>query len=89
MDIATLSANGQITLPKSVRTQLKARPGDQVAFVTNEYGDIVVLRPQVMALLEAQRAFQGAADEAGFTCDEDADAFVAQVRAERKQSLSA
>jgi len=73
VDVATISANGQITLPKGVRARLNAHPGDQVAFVENEHGDIVVLRPAAMALLEAQRAFRGAAEEAGLASEEDLD----------------
>ena len=82
MDIATVSANGQITLPKAVRRRLGTQPGDQVVFVENEFGDIVVLRPKAMALLEAQRAFRGAAAEAGLSCEEEVDELVASVRAE-------
>ncbi len=83
MDVATISANGQITLPVDVRRRLHLGPGDKVVFVENEAGDTVVVRPAVAALIEAQRAFRGAAEEAGFASEEDLDAYVAQVRAER------
>jgi len=86
MDVATVSANGQITLPKAVRARLGAGPGDQVAFVENEYGDIVVLRPKAMALLEAQRAFRGAAGDAGLTSEDDVNQLVAGMRTERTRS---
>lgn len=39
MDVATISANGQITLPVGVRKRLQPGPGDQVVFVENEQGD--------------------------------------------------
>lgn len=88
MDVATISANGQITLPADVRRRLQLGPGDKVVFVENEAGDIVVVRAAVAALLEAQRAFRGAAAEAGFESEDDLDEFVAQVRAERGGRIS-
>ena len=86
MDMATVSANGQITLPKAVRSRLGAGPGDQVAFVENEYGVMVVLRPKAMALLEAQRAFRSAAGEAGLTSEDDINRLVTDMCAERARS---
>lgn len=82
MDVATISANGQITLPVGVRKRLQLGPGDQVVFVENEQGDLVVVRPSVAALLEAQRAFRGAAQEAGIDSEEGLDALVAELRTE-------
>jgi len=32
MDVATISANGQITLPVDVRTRLRLGPGDKCIF---------------------------------------------------------
>ena len=83
MDVATISANGQITLPADVRRRLQLGPGDKVVFVENEAGDIVVVRAAVAALLEAQRAFRGAAAEAGIQSEQDLDEFVSRVRSER------
>lgn len=83
MDVATISANGQITLPADVRKRLQLGPGDKVVFVENEKGDIVVVRPAVAALLEAQRAFQGAADVAGVRSEDDVQALVDEARASR------
>ncbi|MEA5053631.1 MAG: AbrB/MazE/SpoVT family DNA-binding domain-containing protein [Propionicimonas sp.] len=87
MDVATISVNGQITLPVAVRKRMQLGPGDQVVFVENEQGDIVVVRPAVAALLEAQRAFRGAAKEAGMDSEADLDAFVADVRTERRRTV--
>jgi len=80
MDIATISANGQITLPVDVRKRLQLGPGDKVVFVENEQGDTVVVRPAVAALLEAQRAFRGAAAEADLLDEEDVQALVDAAR---------
>ena len=83
MDVATISANGQITLPVDVRTRLHLGPGDKVVFVENEQGDTVVVRPSAMALLRAQREFRGAAEQAGSESEEDLNELVAEMRAER------
>jgi len=44
MATATVTSKGQITLPKAVRERLHIDTGDQVDFIINEHGD-VVLRP--------------------------------------------
>lgn len=84
MDVATVSANGQITVPAEVRRELHLGPGDKIAFVKNELGDITVVKPVAAALIEAQRAFAGAAAEAGLADESDADRLVAEVRSERR-----
>lgn len=89
MDAATVSANGQITVPAGVRRELRLAPGDKVAFVKNELGDITVVKPVAAALMEAQRAFSGAADEAGIESEEQVDRVVAEVRAKRRARRSA
>lgn len=83
IDVATISRNGQITLPADVRTRLSVGPGDKVVFVENEQGDTVLVRPNVTVLLRAQRAFAGAAAQAGLETEDDLDALVADVRAQR------
>lgn len=42
MPTATVTSKGQITLPKTVREKLGVDTGDQVDFVVNEQGDVVV-----------------------------------------------
>ncbi len=60
-------------------------------FVESEQGDAVVARPMVAALLDAQRAFQGAAVEAGLEDEDDVQALIDAVRYDRptKQTASA
>ena len=89
MDVATISANGQITVPVDVRRELRLAPGDKVAFVKNELGDITVVKPVAAALIEAQRAFAGAAAEAGIKSKGQVDRVIAEVRAERRARRSA
>lgn len=41
--IATLTSKGQLTLPKTVRTQLDLHPGDKLDFVIRENGTVEVV----------------------------------------------
>ena len=43
MSTATLTAKGQLTLPREVRTALGVGPGDRVDFVKMEDGNFAVL----------------------------------------------
>jgi AbrB family looped-hinge helix DNA binding protein len=51
MPTATVTSKGQITLPKAVRELLRVDTGDQVDFVVNERGDVVV-RPVSLDITE-------------------------------------
>ena len=42
MPLATLTSKGQLTLPKPVRERLRVDTGDQVEFVVNDQGEVVV-----------------------------------------------
>jgi antitoxin PrlF len=39
---STLSSKGQITVPQKVREIIRATPGDQIEFVLNNSGEVVV-----------------------------------------------
>ena len=41
--VATLTSKGQLTLPKTVRTQLDLHPGDKLDFVIRENGTVEVV----------------------------------------------
>ncbi len=51
MATATVTSKGQITIPKEVRNRLGVDTGDQVDFVVNDRGDVVV-RPVVLDVRE-------------------------------------
>jgi antitoxin PrlF len=42
MPVATMTSKGQITMPKTVRDQLKLQPGDRVEFMVGEDGTVTV-----------------------------------------------
>lgn len=44
MRLAKISANGQVTLPVRIRELLEVLPGDRIAFIENDRGEIVLSR---------------------------------------------
>ena len=87
MELATINAKGQITLPLSVRRQLRLNSGDRVAFVRDGEKLIITSDP-VTALTEVQTAFQGAAEEVGLYTEDDVVRMVKEIRAERRENSS-
>lgn len=83
MNLAKLSANGQITVPAEVRRRLHLAPGDKVLFVEKPNGDVVVTKAGLVALAQVQAAFEGAASEVGLTDEADVQALVDEMRGRR------
>jgi AbrB family looped-hinge helix DNA binding protein len=59
MNLARVSANGQITVPVEIRRALKLKEGDKMLFFQKENGEIVVNNTSLVAFGEAQRAVVG------------------------------
>jgi len=83
MNLAKLSANGQITVPAEVRRRLHLVPGDKVLFVEKPNGEVVVTKAGLVAFAQVQVAFEGAASEAGLTDEADVQALVDEMRGRR------
>lgn len=81
MEIAKITANGQITLPIVIRRRLNLKDGDKIAFVEND-GEYKIINPTKMAILEAQESFAGLADELGLKTEEDVMELCKKVRKE-------
>ena len=80
MNLAKLSANGQITVPIEVRRRLHLEPGDKVLFVEKPNGEVVVAKAALSALGRAQVAFQGAAEDFGVSDEAEVQALVDDIR---------
>ena len=80
MNLAKLSANGQITVPAEVRRRLHLVPGDKVLFLEKPNGEVVVAKAGVSALIDAQAAFADASADFGVSDESDVDALVAESR---------
>ena len=80
MNLAKLSANGQITVPIEIRQLLGLQSGDNILFFRNETGDVVVCNASAQALRKAQAAFTGAAEELGVKNEDDVQTLVNEAR---------
>ena len=82
MELAKITSKGQIPIPVAIRRMLGVKDGDKVLFV-QEGNKVVMLNASVNALMEAQKAFQGVADELGIVDEQDVVDMVKEIRKER------
>ena len=80
MNLAKLSANGQITVPAEVRRRLHLVPGDKLLFLEKPNGEVVVAKAGLTALTQAQAAFADAAMDFGVSDEDGVQALVDDVR---------
>ena len=80
MNLAKISANGQITVPVEIRRLLGLKSGDKILFFQRPDGEVVVSNASAQAIRRAQAAFAGAADELGVKNEDDVQARVDEVR---------
>lgn len=88
LNLAKVSANGQITLPVDFRRRMGIKSGDKVLLLEKADGELVLRSASsqaVGAILEAQAALAGVAEEMGLRTEEDVQALVDGVRHGRKQ----
>ena len=80
MNLAKLSANGQITVPAEIRRLLGLKSGDKILFFQNRGGEVVLSNASATAIRKAQAAFAGLAEELGVANEDDVQALVDEVR---------
>lgn len=79
MNLAKISANGQVTVPIEIRKKLQLKEGDKLLFIERD-GEIVINNASVTAIVRAQAAFAGAARDFGAANDADVQSLVDAVR---------
>lgn len=84
MELARISSNGQITLPIAIRRRLGLKTGDKVLFYDRGDGQIVVNNASMNAILQAQQAFTGVAQQLGNPSEEEIQSWVNEIRYEGK-----
>jgi AbrB family looped-hinge helix DNA binding protein len=84
MNLAKISANGQITVPAEIRRLLGLKSGDKILFLQNSNGEIVINNASSQAIYKAQKAFEGVAEQMGVSNEDDVQALVNEVRYGRK-----
>lgn len=80
MNLAKISANGQITVPIEIRKLLGLKSGDKILFVQTPGGSVTVSNASREAIYKAQKAFAGVAEEWGVKDEDDVQALVDEVR---------
>ena len=80
MNLAKVSANGQITVPVEIRKLLGLRSGDKILFVQKDNGEIVINNASARAIYKAQREFSGVAEDMGVYNEDDVQNLVNEVR---------
>lgn len=85
MNLAKISANGQITVPAEIRRLLGLKPGDKILFLQNPTGEIVLSNASANAIRKAQAAFAGAANAMGIKNEDDVQALIDEVRHRKEQ----
>ena len=80
MNLAKISANGQITVPVEIRRILGLRSGDKILFFQKPNGEVVIHNASAQALYKAQKAFAGIAEQMGVYNEDDVQALVDEVR---------
>lgn len=80
MNLAKISANGQITVPAEIRRLLGLKSGDKILFFQMPDGEVVIRNASVQAIYKAQQAFVGVAEEIGVYNDDDVQKLVNEVR---------
>ena len=71
MNLAKISSNGQITVPAEIRQLLGLKAGDKILFLQKPNGEITINNASAKAIINAQKAFYGVADEAGISNEND------------------
>ena len=82
MEIAKITAKGQITIPASIRKRMNLKDGDKVLFV--EDGDrFYVENAALVAINHMQESFTGEAERLGLKDEDDVAAMVKEIRHDR------
>ena len=79
MNLAKISANGQVTVPVEIRRKLRLKEGDKLLFIERG-GEVVINNASATAIIQAQTAFAGAAQDFGVANDDDVQKLVDEVR---------
>ena len=79
MNLAKVSANGQVTVPVEIRRRLHLKEGDKLLFIEQD-GEIIIRNASGTAIVRAQEAFAGAAKDFDVTDFADVQKLVDETR---------
>ena len=81
MNLARITAKGQITIPIEIRRSLGVKEGDKVVFIKNG-NRIMLANSNKVAWENIQKAMESEVEKAGFNSEEDVIQFCKEVRQE-------
>jgi len=80
MNLAKISANGQVTVPIEIRKLLGLKTGDKILFYQNAKGEVVINNASAQAIYKAQNAFMGVAEELNVYNEDDVQVLIDEIR---------
>ena len=86
MNLAKVSINGQVTVPVEIRRKLNLKEGDKILFFESSEGEIIINNASATAIINAQKAFHGAAKDFGVNSEDDVQRLIDEVRYTEKKS---
>lgn len=87
MELAKITAKGQITIPVQIHKSLGVKDGDKVVFL-REGNRIIIENSTHLALREAQEEFAGVAKELGLNDEQDVADMIKKIRREKRENRS-
>jgi AbrB family looped-hinge helix DNA binding protein len=87
MNLARVSANGQVTVPVEIRRKLNLKEGDKILFFERTDGEVVINNASATAIINAQKTFDGAAKDFGVKTEDDVQRLVDEVRYGKTKQL--
>ena len=64
MELAKITAKGQITIPISIRRELNLKDGDKVAFIEKD-GNFILINPLSLIIDKVRNEFKGKSERLG------------------------
>lgn len=80
MNLAKITANGQIIIPMEIRRKLNLKSGDKILFSQKQNGEIVISNASTVAIKKAQDTFSEAAEDMGLFNEDDVQSLVNETR---------
>ena len=80
MNLAKVSANGQVTVPVEIRRRLNLKEGDKIIFFERKNGEVVINNASATAIINAQKAFEGASKDFGVNSEDDTQVLIDEER---------
>ena len=81
MDVARVTTKGQVTIPIGIRKLMNIKEGDKIIFF-EENGKVYVENSALLAFNRIQDGMKGEAEKAGFSTEEELQAYAKEIRKE-------